>query len=246
MNAKYNLLISTAISTITIATVAALGSLSPSQASNITLTETNMSSTQVPTQVSQSPLETLLEEPSEQLRADIGKATYMLNEPAVQFDYDPNLFVLSSSEAAQPDLQPLLRSSTSLLSKEDYLEVENAGSELGDFPEKLKLSVYSNPDGIPALDWITGRPGESLGVEIEGITGRVPNTAVAGQDAWTFSYRSLFEYEGIIFQASNGQMVVVTAYKPPAQYVTPEVDKAYSAALSTMIESMELTTPVSE
>ena len=242
MNAKCNLLLSTAISTITVTALALLGPLSPSQASNITPPETNMTAQVLPTQMPQTPTES----PSEQLRADIGKATYLLNEPAIQFNYDPNVFVLSSSEATQPDRQPLLKSSTSLWSKEDYLKIENAGSELGDFPDKLRLSVYSNPDGIPALDWITGRPGESLGVEIEGITGRVPNTVIAGKDAWTFSYLSLFEYDGIIFEASNGQMIVITAYRPPAEYMPSGVNEEYSAALSTMIESMALTTLVSQ
>ena len=125
--------------------------------------------------------------------------------------------------------------------------IENAGNELGDFPSKLRLSVYSNPDGIPAVDWITGRPGETLGIDIEGIgTARTPDTTIAGRDAWTFSYRSLYEYDGIIFRASNGQMVVITAYKPPAEYMSSGVNEEYSKALSTMIESMVLTTLASE
>jgi len=199
----------------------------------------------LPTQTSQ----TSTEIPSEQLHADIGKATYLLNEPAVQFDYDPNVFVLSSSGKTHPDRQSMLRSSTSLWSKKDYLIIENAGDELGDFPDKLRLAVYSNPDGIPALDWITGRPGETLGIDIEGLEGpgRIPpDTTVAGRDAWRFSYRSLYEYDGIIFEANNGQMVVITAYKPPAEYMTSEVNEKYSAALSTMIESMALTLSASE
>ncbi len=242
MNPKHKLLLSTAISTITITAVASLGYLSPSQASNTNLLETNMSTQALPKEISQ----TLSEESSEQLSTAIGKATYTLNEPAIQFDYDPNLFVLSSSRPEQRDPLSLLRSSTSLWSKEDYLAIQNAGDELGDFPDKLRISVYSNPDRIPALDWISGRPGESLGVEIEGITGRTPDTTVAGQDAWTFSYRSLFEYDGIIFHAANGLMVIITAYRPPAEYVPSEGSETYPTALSTILESMALTTPASE
>lgn len=240
MSAKYKLLLSTVISTIAVTTLSTLGTLSPSQASNSNALETNMSAQILPTEVSQAAPESS----SERRRVGIGKATYFLNEPAIQFDYAPNSFVLSSSGPVQPDFQPLLRSSTSLRSREDYLLIENAGDELGDFPVKLTLSVYSNPDGLPALDWITGRPGETLGVEIEGLegrTGRTPDTTVAGRDAWTFSYRSLYEYDGIIFEASNGQMVMITAYRPPAKYALSDSNKAYSAARSTMIESMALT-----
>lgn len=224
---------------LTVATIASLGYLSLSQASSTPSLETNMIAQVLPEETPQ----TLSQSPSEPLHIEVGKATYKLNEPAIQFDYDPNLFVLSSSAEGRSDLQPLLRNSTSLWSKEDYITIENAGSELGDFPDKLRLAAYSNPDGIPALDWISGRPGETLGVEIENI--RQADTAVAGQETWTFSYRSLFEYDGIIFQAANGQMVVITAYRASAD-AEPGYNEAYLAALSTMVESMALTTPASE
>lgn len=232
MDLKRSLLLSTPLSVVTIAVVASLSYLSTGQASSQLPPEPNMTTQVLPNEATQ----TLSQSLTKQLKTEIGSATYTLNEPAVQFDYDPNLFVLSSSESTRPDLQPLLRSSTSLWSKEDYLAIQNAGSELGDFPDKLRIAVYSNPDGIPARDWISGRPGETLGVEIEDIK-QVSDTA-----AWSFSYRSLFEYFGIIFQAANGQMVVITAYTHPDD----EIAEPYSTALTTIVSSLELLTPASE
>ena len=174
----------------------------------------------------------------------LGKATYTLKRPAIQFNYDPSFFILSLIEAGESVIKPLLRSIVFFWSKEDYLTIQNEGSEIGDFPDKLKLTVYGNPDGLSVPDWLSGQPGESsLGVQIEDLS-QTADTIIAGQDAWTFSYKSLFEYDGIIFQAANGQMVVITAYKPPSTEASTEAPAEasvlYSAALSTIIESVEL------
>ena len=238
MNFKKGLLLSTPIFVLAIASLSHLNS---SRASDTPYLEADTTTQTSLKGISQ----TLAERSFEQLQTEIGTATYRLNEPAIQFDYDPNLFVLSSSEATRPDIQPLLISSTSFWSKEDYLTIANAGSELGDFPDKLRLAVYSNPEGIPALDWLLGWPGgESLGVEIKGLK-RTADTTVAGQDTWTFSYRALFEYDGIVFQAANGQVVVITAYRSPAD-TDSESSEVYSTALSKMVESMDQIASASE
>ena len=170
----------------------------------------------------------------------LGRATYKLKSPALEFDYDPNFFILSPVEAGESVTRPLLRSLISFWSKEDYLAINNSADELGDFPDKLTVATYGNPDGIPVLDWISGTPSDSLGVEIAGL--QQANTTVAGRDTWTFSYRSLFKYEGIIFQAADGQMIVVTAYKPPVDAAA----EPYATALSTIVDSMALVVPASE
>ena len=243
MNLKKNLLLLTSVSTLTAAAIVSLGFPNVSRASSLNSPATNIT---IQDLLGKTPLkktpQILLESPSKQISKGIGKATYMLEDPAVQFTYEPSSFVLSE-EGPSEEIN-LQTSAISLWSKADYLTIENAGDELGDFPNKLKLATYSNPDGIPVVDWLSSSLGASFGMEVENLS-QQPNTTVAGQDAWTFSYQSLFEYEGVAFQDRDGQMIVITAYKPPANSAI-EGNENYSAALLTMVESMALTMPVSE
>ena len=149
MNLKRRLLLSTSIPLLTIAVISSLAYLNPSQASSTSTQKTDMTA--------QTPSIELSQDSSRRTtRRDlipIGKSTYTLEEPAIQFDYDPNRLVLSSFEAEGLDDQSLLLRSLDLWSKRDYVSLKNAGDELGDFPNKLRIAVYANPDGIPALDW---------------------------------------------------------------------------------------------
>ena len=90
MNLKKSLLPSASV----LAVIAALlDYLNPSPASSapdeILL---NKAVIQTPAETSQAPSPSL----SNRLLIPISKATYQLEEPAIQFDYNPNLFVLSS------------------------------------------------------------------------------------------------------------------------------------------------------
>ena len=86
----------------------------------------------------------LLSQPK-RLLIPIDKATYTLENLAIQFDYDPNLFVLTSFEAKGFDSQGLLLRSLDLWSEEDYVMLKNQADELEDFPNKLRIAVYANP-----------------------------------------------------------------------------------------------------
>lgn len=184
--------------------------------------------------------QTFLESTAERFNSGIGKATYTLEDPALQFTYDPESFVLETFDGATPETN---NRAITLWSKEDYLTIKNAGDELGDFPTKLRLEVLTNPDGTPVVDWLEASANDPLMPEMQNI--QPADIAVAGQDAWTFSYRSLFDYEGIAFQDEDGRIVLITAYKPPANS-TSEGDEAYLAALSTIVESVELAAAVPE
>ena len=237
MNLKKSLLVSTLVSATTLAAIVSLGHSTVSQASSTNFLETDMATQTLPAMPAKMP-QTLSESPSEQLRKGIGKATYMLEDPAIEFTYEPNSFVLS--EDGRSERVDLQINAISLWSKKDYLTIKNAGDELGDFPNKLRLATYNNPDGIPVVDWLVGSPGASLGIEVENLS-RQADTSVAGRDAWTFSYRSLFDYKGVAFQDKNGQMIVITAYKPPVSSEATINNGLYSNALSAIVASMELT-----
>lgn len=194
---------------------------------------------QAPTE--QTTAQTLSENPSEQTCEGISKATYMLKNLAIRFTYDPNAFVVD--EVGASEVFDSLISSTNFWTKKDYVTRTNYANELGDFPEKLRLATYANPNGIPVIDWLS-RADDSFGIDVENLS-QEADTTVAGRDAWTFSYRSLFEYEGIAFQDEKGQMVLITVYNPPVDSTT-EGYEDYLPTFQAMVESMEFVASTSE
>ena len=240
MNLKRSPILSNPISVITIATIASLSYLSPSQAS--------VTSTQKADLTAQTQLVEVPEKPSRTLRerilTQVGESTYALKDPAIQFNYDPNLLVFTSFDLEGSDIQSLLIRSVGLWSKEDYLDIKNEIVKIGEVPDGLRLNVYANPEGLSVPDWISRYPDEvSLNTEIETLTS-APNLTVAGKDAWELSYQSQFEYEGVVFEAEDNRIVVMTAHKPSA---TPPAEMSpYTTALLRAIESMALVAPASE
>ena len=227
MNLKNSLSLSAAI-----CLTAIIGFNKPSQATDTHNQQLEQTSQASSVQMSQNSTVSL----TERLRIPIGVATYKLEEPALQFDYDPNVFIFTSFDTADLEDRSLMLRTLSLWTKEDYLALRSTDNEIGDFADRIRITVYANPDGIPAPDWISRWFGQTSGsTEIEGISS-TPDTTVAGQDAWTFSYRSLFKYDGIAFQATNGQIVVITAYTPDLE----EDSEPYSSALSRIVTSMAL------
>lgn len=229
------------MSAITVAAIALPGHLNVSRATDLDSIEDPLETEVTPQALPDEMPQTLSQSVLERFNTGIGSATYRLEDSAIEFIYNPESFILESFDATTSDVQNL---SVALWSKEDYLTIKNAGDELGDFPTKLALEVLSNPEGISVVDWLAGSPDNTLRPKIQYAP--QPDTTIAGRDAWTFSYKLLFEYEGIAFQSGDDQIVVITAYKPPADSTTPKADEDYAAALTMMVESIELKAPISE
>ena len=238
MNLNKSLLLPAVAFTITVAAIVSLGYPNISQAFDENATAADATA--------QAPLEgpeNATDSRVEQRYMSTGRAVYMLENPAIQFAYDPNFFVLESFETAQSAPETPSVNSIYLWSRKDYLSLKNAGDELGDFLSSLRLSVYENPEGLPLEDWITTQASSIFVSEIKNV--RKAEVTVANQEAWTFSYRSLFEYDNIAFKDADGRVIVLRFGLPvrdsSASLEAIESDQAYSTALSVMIESMELT-----
>ena len=243
MNLKQSILSSAAISTVTIAVIASPGYSNPSQAFEANSVAATATAQVLP--------ENMLEGTLEDLYARTGKATYKLKNPAIQFDYNPNFFVLESFETTSEtasEMEAPLVDLIRLWNKKDFLILENAGDEIGDFPPKLRLLVYENPEGLPLQDWIVTQRDLAAVTEIENVI--KSDITVAGQEAWTFSYTSLFRYDNIAFKDAEGRVIVLSLGLPirntSNRSETIGVDEDYITALSVMIESIELTTAESE
>ena len=101
MNLKKTLLFSAAISTVTIAAIVSLGYLNASQASKINPLAIDTIAQVLP--------EDMSERAAAQLYARTGKAIYVPENPAIQFVYDPNFFVLESFETASETVQSVMK-----------------------------------------------------------------------------------------------------------------------------------------
>lgn len=174
----------------------------------------------------------------------VGKATYELNNPSMKFAYDPNFMVATlveeynDSSPSEP-IGALVRSIV-LWTKQDYLTLENAGDEVGDFPPRVRISAHSNPEGLPLQDWITTYP---FFPKLENV--RKLDTMVAGQEAWGFSHTPIVKYDSIAFKDDQGRVIVLHDWVPTrddsvSSYVTIN-DNHYSSAFSSLLESIELT-----
>ena len=244
MKKKNSLTAFTKISVAALAIAVTLSYTSPSQAIEINLAATD--STTVKEQVEEAPTRI---DPSAYTR--VGKATYTLRNPTIQFDYDPNFFVLdvseTFSETVNPSSQTPWVSSVYLWTKKDYMLRENSGDELGDFPNKLNISVDENPEGLPLQDWIVTQRNLSV---VENV--RKLESTIAGREAWGFSHRSLFEYDNIVFRDELGRVIMLSSLSTLPNEVTatatrtePVINaKHYVNALSMLVDSIELTMPI--
>lgn len=183
-------------------------------------------------------------------------AMYFLKDQHLFFYYDPNSFVpelyeeefesAQSKASNQPLNQPL--SLIHFWSKEDYVTLKSAGSEIGDFPPKLKLSVHENLDKLSLEDWIKTEGEVAFQSEVENV--KKSNTKVALGEAWTFSYTSLFKYDNVVFKNTEDQVVVVSLGLPvrdaSSDLETTEDDENYLAALSVLIETIVPTMTVTD
>jgi hypothetical protein len=172
---------------------------------------------------------------------------YKIKNPAIQFLYDPNFFVLESfqipSKAPQSELDLVIL--TYLWRKEDYLTLKNAGDELGNFPPRLSLSVHENPEGLSLKDWIATQASSVFHAEIEKVQ-KTDMMKDLGQQAWGFSYcKSLLEYTNFIFKDANDQVISLSAGLPPGILYDLDAENTednddYFVAFSVMATTMKL------
>lgn len=236
MNLKKSLLSSVAISAATAVAIALLNYPNTGQASEVSLTTTDTIAQTQPEGTAASV--NLLQ----YMRT--GRATYALDNPAIQFAYDPNFFVVTLAETHN-DSSPSTPtgsqvSSLSLWTKRDYLIRQDAVDKIGVFPPRLMISVHDNPEGLPLQDWITTDPSFQ---RLENV--RKLDAMVAGQEAWGFSHNPIIKYNNIAFKGDQGSVIVLHAVVPmrddsaSSEFLTD--DSHYSAALSAIVESIELT-----
>lgn len=199
-------------------------------------------------QVSKDMLENRQENIIEQIYAEgRGIGMYVLVDPNIMFFYDPSDFVLDffkeDAETAQPASETSFVSLVHFWSKQDYVTLKSAGSEVGDFPPKLKLSVHANSEELSLENWITTQGSSVFHSEVKNI--KKSNTAIADREAWTFSYTSLFEYDSIAFRNTEDQVVVISLGLPvreSSDVETIEDDEDYLTALSILVGSIVPTT----
>jgi hypothetical protein len=185
---------------------------------------------------------------SEDLYGCMAHSIYKIKNPAIQFLYDPNFFVLESfqipSKAPQSELDLVII--TYLWRKEDYLTLKNAGDELGDFPPRLSLSVHENPEGLSLEAWIATQGSSVFNAEIEKVQEMINMMKDLGQPAWYFSYcKSLLEYNNIIFKDANDRVIAISVGLPPGTFSdldaeTIKDDDDYFIGFSLMATTMKL------
>lgn len=169
---------------------------------------------------------------------------YVLRDPNFSFSFNPNAFVLElldgDSETAQSTIETPPTKLIHFWSKEDYVILKSAGDEIGDFPPKLRLSVYENPEKLSLEDWITTQGGSAFQAEVENV--RKSDTTVAQKEAWTFSYTSLFEYDSIAFENTEEQIIVLSLGLPVRESnsdsETIEDDEDYLTAMSLLVATI--------
>ncbi len=166
------------------------------------------------------------------------RAVYSLDNPALQFIYSPNQYVVEASGPSSEETAEAAISIIEIWSKEDYLTLKNAGDELGDFPLRLTVSVSANPEGLPLEDWISTLPNAIL--EKDG--GTMERKSIAGQEGITFAREDMLTaYQSTVLKDATGEKVImisVGGFHDAAQY---DDSAAYQSAFEKIESSLRLT-----
>lgn len=173
---------------------------------------------------------------SDQTDAISSWAIYSLADPALQFIYSPDQYVVElSSPSARRDREGAAISAIALWSKRDYLALKNAGNEIGDFPTRLTVSVYGNPEGIPLEDWISGLSDAVL----PGNGGTLERSPIAGGEGIIFTReQAAISYQNIALKDTTGDRVIMISV---GGFRGSNQSDEYASAFDKLTSSLRLT-----
>ena len=165
------------------------------------------------------------------------RAIYSLADPAIQFVYFPNQFVIESYGTEADSDTPASINYISVMTKADYVALKNLGDEVGDFPTHLRIVVKDNPEGLPLEDWMLSL--ERNAVVIDRDT--VERKTLAGKESLSFKHKSgLMAYQSSIVKDAANDKIIMISY---GDFISaPQTDKLlpYQLAFDQIEASLKL------
>ena len=140
----------------------------------------------------------------------VDRAVYSLDDPALQFIYSPNQFVVESFAPSLEDAAQATVNRINIWSKEDYVAFIKVGEEAGDLSPGLTLSIHENPAGLPLVDFVTTQPDKIANPNIESFESK----PIAGQEGLSFTHSDiLWSYQSTVLKDINNDNVILISLR---------------------------------
>lgn len=168
----------------------------------------------------------------------VDRAIYSLDEPALQFIYAPNQFIIESFASSLEDAPKANANHINIWSKADYIKLKNAGKEVENFPPRLTVSIYRNPTALCLEDFITTQWYDVRKPNISSFERRF----VAEKEGLSFTYSDMsWSYQSTFITDADDDSVIEVCIGGPKAELRASKSTGYYSAFEKIERSLKLT-----
>ena len=168
----------------------------------------------------------------------IDRAIYSLDEPALQFIYTPNQFVIESFAASLEDAPTANASRIHIWSKADYVTLKSADNKAKDFPPRLTVSIHSNPARLRLEDFITTQWYDVHNPNISSFERKF----IAEKEGLSFAHSDMsWSYQSTFVKDANNDGVIAISLGGPEAELRAAGSAGYYDAFEKIERSLKLT-----